>query len=186
MSGALRVLVAAGVTALFAGLIALGTSLPLPGDPPTEGLLRLDWRLRGEEAGGCIPPSAEVLERLPPHMRNPDACVGGLPPYRLRLWIDGEMTVDRVVRGGGARGDRPLTVYEEIPVPPGPRRVRVEFVPEEAASEEPLAPEGDDPRSRDRGIRLAAEDSLHIEAGQVILAVRRQDTGALVLRSPVR
>lgn len=62
----------------------------------------------------------------------------------------------------------------------------MEFVPEEAASEEPLAPEGDDPRSRDRGIRLAAEDNLQIEAGQVVLAVRRQDTGALVLRSPVR
>jgi len=168
----LRIVAAVGLTAALAGIIALGSSFPLPGEPPSEGLLLLDWRLRGDEAGGCLRPTAEELAELPPHMRNPDACVGGLPPYRLRLWIDGEKALDEVVRAGGVRGDRPLTVYDEIPLAPGLRHIRMEFVP-------------DGPTPPDGAVTLEVEGSLEIEAGQVVLAVRRQDTGALVLRPPV-
>ncbi len=186
MSGVLRVLAATGVTVLVAGLIAVGSSLPPPSEPPSEGLLRLDWRLRGEEAGGCIRPTAEELAELPPHMRNPDACVGGLPPYRLRLWVDDQLALNETVQAGGVRGDRPLTVYDEVPLTPGLRRIRIEFAPDEGASTGADPSERETPETRDRQIRLAAEGEVQLEAGQVILAVRRQDTGALVLRSPVR
>lgn len=186
MNRALQVLAAAGVTAALAGLIALGSSFALPSDPPSEGLLRLDWRVRGEEAGGCIRPTEEELEDLPAHMRNPDACVGELPAYRLSVWVDGERKLDQMERAGGVRGDRPLTVYEEVHLTPGSRQIRIEFAPEEGALEEAAARETAEQGDEDRPVRLATEGTLDIEAGRVLLAVRRQDTGALVLRVPVR
>jgi len=165
--GVLRILTATGASIFILAFIALGASLPLPGAPPEDGLLRLDWRVRGEEAGGCIRPTEAELERLPPHMRNPDACEGGLPPYRLTVRIDGTLVLNEVVRGGGVRGDRPLTVYAEVPLAPGARRIRIDFAP------------------ADEGLRLSTEGTMEIEAGRVLLAVRRQDTGELVLRPPV-
>lgn len=186
MRRVVRIAAAVGVTLFLAGLIALGSSFPLPGDPPSDGILRLDWRLRGEEAGGCLRPTAEELAELPAHMRNPDACVGGLPPYRLRVWVDGEIRLHDTIRAGGIRQDRPLTVYDEIPLAPGRRHVRIEFAPEAASAPDPRPSPPADPDSRDRPTVLDTEGVLEMDAGQVILAVRRQDTGALVLRPPVR
>jgi hypothetical protein len=173
-----RALTASGASILILAFIAFGASFPLPGAPPEEGLLRLDWRLRGEEAGGCLRPTEAELERLPPHMRNPDACAGGLPPYRLSVRVDGGLVLDRVVRGGGVRGDRPLTVYDEVPLALGLRRIRIDFEPADEMGPPAATVAGD-------GLRLSTEGTVEIEAGRVLLAVRRQDTGELVLRPPV-
>ena len=186
MSRSLRLLAAAGVTAVLAALIALGSSLPLPGDPPSDGLLRLDWRVRGEETGDCPRPTAEELAELPAHMRHPDACAGALPSYRLTVRIDAERVLDTVVRPGGLRGDRPLTVYKEISLAPGSRHVEIAFEPTGEIADHDAPPEADRAGFRRGGIQLSTEGTLEVEPGQVILAVRRQDTGELTLRSPVR
>ncbi len=174
----LRYVVAGLVTALLLGGLAVGSSLRIPTgerNVADHGILLLDWRLRGEEAGACLLGEARTGEGadagLPLHMRNPGACAGALPPYRLRVEVDGAVLAERLVEGGGLRGDRPLTVYERIPLPPGDRKVRISF---ERATPDPTA------------IRLAAEDELRIEGGRVFLAVRRQDTGILEFRVPVR
>ncbi|GEM_PF-1648889 len=186
MTRVVRIAAAVGVTLFLAGLIALGSSFPLPGDPPSDGLLRLDWRLRGEEAGGCLRPTAQELAELPPHMRNPDACVGGLPPYRLRVWVDGEIRLQDTIRAGGIRQDRPLTVYDEVSLTPGRRHVRIEFAPQDGPPTERRPSPSDEAGVRDRPTVLETEGVVEMDAGQVVLAVRRQDTGALVLRPPVR
>lgn len=162
---------AAVLTGILAAGLAVGSLLPLPGEAPTEGMVRLDWRLRGEEAGPCPRPTEEALQALPPHMRNPDACLGALPPYRLRIRVDGDLLVDEVVRGGGARGDRPLTVFRELHLSPGIRDVDAEFVRDDGES---------------GGVELRAEGRVDLEAGRIVLVVRRQDTGELEIRSPAR
>lgn len=164
-------------TAVAAGLATL-SAWPLRLGAPDHALLRLDWRLRGDEAGDCLRPRPEDLEKLPVHMRNPDACLGALPPYRLRLWVDGAVVLDEQVRGGGVREDRPLTVYRDVRVAPGPRRLRAEFVRDAPV----LAPADGTPRP---ATVLRVETDVRLEAGRVLLVVRRQDTGELVVRVPV-
>lgn len=170
---------AGAVVVTLAGAAALASlsAWPMPGDPPEHALLRLDWRLRGEEAGDCLRPRQEDLERLPLHMRNPDACLGALPPYHLRLWVDDALVIDDVVRGGGAREDRPLTVYRAVQVEPGSRRIRAEFVRDAQTltdTDRPKPP-----------VALHVESEATLEAGRVLLIVRRQDTGTLEVRSPL-
>jgi hypothetical protein len=171
---------AGAVLVAVAGAAALAvlSAYPLPGDAPQHALLRLDWRLRGEEAGDCLRPRAEDLARLPLHMQNPDACVGSLPPYRLRLWIDDVSYLDEIVTGGGAREDRPLTVYRDMPLEPGRRRIRAAFV-REALSDADATDGARQPTT------LHVDAEVLAEAGRVLLVVRRQDTGDLVVRSPV-
>lgn len=169
---------AGAVVLTLAGAAALAalSAWPMPGDPAEHALLRLDWRLRGEEAGDCLRPREEDLERLPLHMRNPNACLGALPPYHLRVWVDDALVVEDVVRGGGARQDRPLTVYRSVRVTPGARRIRAEFVRDAETLTD------DDAAKPPVALHVDAEATL--EPGRVLLIVRRQDTGTLEVRSP--
>ncbi len=166
---------AALLTAVGAASLATLSTWPMRGPAPDHALLRLDWRLRADEAGDCLRPTTEALQDLPVHMRNPNACLGALPPYRLRLWVDDALVIDDMVRGGGARADRPLTVYRDVPVAPGTRRVRAEFV---------RASRTDDETRPSTTLRV--DTATRLDAGRIMLLVRRQDTGDLVVRSPVR
>ena len=67
-----------------------------------------------------------------------------------------------------------------MPVAPGVRRLRAEFVRATAdgGAEAPM-PEGRPATA------LSAEGEARLVAGQVLLVVRRQDSGALVIREPV-
>lgn len=143
----------------------------------SHAVLQLDWRVRAEEAGDCLRPRPEDLASLPAHMRNPDACLGGLPPYRLQLWIDETLMIDDVIRGGGAREDRPLTVYREVPVAAGGHRIRATFVRETPSQDG--RPETREPAN------LRVDTTATLQARRVLLVVRRQDTGALEVRPPV-
>jgi len=165
----IRRLVAAVLTGGMAVGIALLSLQPLPGGEVPDGVLLLDWRLRGEETGTCLRAPEAELERLPVHMRSQDACLGELPPYRLVLEIDGSVIVDREVRGGGFRGDRPLTVFREVQIEPGRREIHARFFREDGDAE---------------AIELEVREMVEVEAGRVLLLVRRQDTGALEVREP--
>lgn len=161
--------------ALATGLLALvvaGLSrVPLGSSVADEAALRFSWRLRGEEAAACRLPTAEELADLPVHMRNPDACVGVLPPFELRVDLDDVTRVSRQVSPSGARGDRPLFVYEDLRVPPGRYRLSVRFGAEGAGAEATLA--------------LALDTTVVLEAGRVLL-VSRTTAGDLEVRTPVR
>jgi hypothetical protein len=174
MPSPLRVTLGALVVLLLLAAIRLGSSLPLPaatGPSVSQGVLLLDWRLRGEEAGECLRPTQDPSSSLPAHMQNPGACAGELPPYRLRLWVDGTLAADHLVRGGGLRGDRPLTVHETHLLPPGERELRILFERESPG-------EG--------ALTLQIESRVAVAPGRTLLAVRRQDTGVLEIREPVR
>lgn len=163
------------VRILVTGLLALGLAalsrLPLQTGDTDEAVLRFSWRLRGEEAAACRLPTPDELADLPIHMRNPDACVGDLPPFHFSVDLDDVSRVDRLVRPSGARGDRPLFVYDELRVPPGTHRLVVRFGPQS----------GDDPSAR----TLSLDTTLVLEPGRVLLVSRTVD-GDLEARSPVR
>jgi hypothetical protein len=107
-------------------------------------------------------------------MRNPDACVGPLPPYELRVWVDEELVIEELVSGRGARGDRPLYVFEDLPLAPGPHDVRVDFERQQGASAGVQNP----------GNRLSLDAGVVLEPGTVTLVARAGDTGDLEVRRP--
>lgn len=123
-----RLLPAATLTAvMLAGTAAL--SQVKLGASPTNGAVRLAWRLPGQSWLDCRPLSAQEIARLPAHMRKTEDCRTVHLHYRLRVWLDGELAVDREVAPLGARGDRPLFVEQDLPVIPGTHGIRVEFEP---------------------------------------------------------
>lgn len=92
-----------------------------------DAVLRLTWRFRSEETEACrdVPPEAQ--ERRPAHMRRARECTRGLAPYRLLVLVDGDTAISDSVAPRGARSDRPLSVFRELRLRPGPRRIRIEF-----------------------------------------------------------
>jgi len=170
-SPAARAAVRAIVTLLLLlGLAAL-SRVPLRSGDAGDAALRFSWRLRGEEAAVCRRPTPDELADLPIHMRNPDACVGDLPPFEFRVDLDEVTRVSRLVHPSGVRGDRPLFVYDELRIPPGRHRLSVRFGPQDG---------GDAPLGG-----LALDTTIVLEAGQVLL-VSRTVGGDLEVRTPIR
>lgn len=165
---------------LMVGVVTLGGALALgllsrqavPWEPDDASVLRLTWRVRGAELGECRRATPEELERLPVHMRNPDACAGPTPSFRLSVVVDGRTLVDEEVAGAGARGDRPIYVFRELRVPPGERALEVVF-----ARTEPVEGEGLQTLRLDTRVSLAPRE--------VLLVTHEGETGrGLELRRP--
>lgn len=119
-----------------AAVSAIGWLARAPYQPPggDNAVLRLSWRLRGERNETCRPRTQEELDALPVHMRTPEICEGALVAYRLTVQLD-EQAVDtsRVVPAG-ARADRPIYVFAEKRLEPGPHRVRITFAREDSVA----------------------------------------------------
>jgi hypothetical protein len=112
--------------ALTAVLVA-GSQAPWRAHADDEASIRLSWRTVSEPVSACRAPTPEELEGLPPHMRMKEICERRHVPFRLRVEIDGVPVRDALLRPPGARGDRPLHVFEELRVAPGAHRLEVEF-----------------------------------------------------------
>ncbi len=167
-----------GAVVVVVSFLTLGglTRLPYRVNGEEEARVRLTWRIRGEQTGGCRTPTAGELERLPPHMRNPDACVGPVPPFHLEVAVDGRTVVGDTIRPAGARGDRPVYVFRDVAVSPGTHRIRVRFEQEEA----PGAGREDD--DRPEPVRLGLERELRLEARDVVLVTLDPERMELVVR----
>lgn len=176
MTAATRVLAVLFSLGLLLAVGAL-SRLPIEGEHAGSAALRLTWRVRGEEVVECRAPTEEEMAELPVHMRNPDACIGSIPPFHLTVEVDGVTRTDAMIEAAGARADRPLYVYRQLLLEPGTHEVRVRFVPEDGS-----AGEGD------QGLgSLTFSGPVTLEAGQVMLLTRsRDDAGGLELREPAR
>jgi len=161
---------ALGTLVAVACAVVLGAlsrqQIPNTGTP--EAALRFSWRLRSEEVGDCRHPTEQEMEALPAHMRNPDACVGQVPDYRLLVRVNGEERFDDRVRASGARGDRPLFVYREIRLRPGTHDLQVRFTPEDGSD----------------AVSLDLDSDLTLGANEVLLVTRNEDTGTLEVVRP--
>jgi hypothetical protein len=168
VSKGLALVLAAGVTV---GTSAL-TRVPADFGRGDEGALRLSWRMDGVSSERCVTRSAEELARLPVHMRSPTECKGHVASYRLLVRIDGTTVLEDTVAPPGARGDRPVTVLREMPLPPGRYGVEVAFdalLPDDADVSEGIA-------------RLSWAGELRVEPRQVALVTSDADGRTLILR----
>lgn len=180
--------------ALVAAAVTLGTAalsrLPYDAAPGDDALLRLSWRARGEQVRECRRLSAAELEAQPVHMRRTEVCEARSLPYHLRVRLDGRAVLDDTLYAGGARGDRPIYVFREVPLPAGAHRLQVEFVRRD----------GEQPPARNAGVgaaadaaavprhadatpaRLALDTVLRLDADQIVLLTYDADRRALVAR----
>ncbi|HEX6069931.1 MAG TPA: hypothetical protein VFZ18_08905, partial [Longimicrobiaceae bacterium] len=142
----------AGLVALLSVLgVAALTRVPYDADHAEDAILRLSWRTRGEEVRECRTLSPEELAALPVHMQRTEVCEGRVLSRHLLVRVDGRPVIDDTVRAAGARSDRPLYVYYEIPLSPGVHALHVRFVPEtmDATADEHGGRDADDARESD-------------------------------------
>ena len=171
--GGVRVVLAAAAAVALTLAISAGSRIPVTFSEPDDALLRLSWRTRGITTEECRTLPQEELERLPVHMRNPQACIGLIAPYALTVSVDGTLLATDTVRPPGARGDRPLNVLREFPLPPGEHQVEVRF--------RAVFPEGVEPP--DEGLReLSWEGSLRLGGRDVALVTLDEAGRALGVR----
>jgi hypothetical protein len=138
--------------------------------------LRLAWRARSARIDACRRRTADELARLPVHMRQELVCERRVAPYRLTVTLDDSAIVDRAVVAAGARADRPLYVFEEIPLEPGTYALRVAFTRQDDPAADTAAA---DPRAAPR--RLTLDTTVMVPAGRAVLVTYDENTRRLHL-----
>jgi hypothetical protein len=169
---------AAAIAVALATTLAIGalSRAPYTADTTEQGIVLLAWRARGERVEQCRRLTKEELERLPAHMRQEERCEGRILPYRLQVSVDGARAVDELVHAAGARHDRPLYVYHELPLEPGTHALAVAF-----------AREGDVPagaHEEEKGTpgRLALDTMVALSPRRILLVTYDDDARRLVVR----
>jgi coenzyme F420-reducing hydrogenase delta subunit len=148
-----RTVRAVAFSAALLGVVAAGSRAP-QGAPPDRALLRLGWRLAGQVTERCRELSAEELAKRPVHMRVARECTSEVLTYDLAARVDNVLVTEKRVKSPGLRGDRPLSVEEEVPIAPGQHTVRVTFVPADRES---------------GGRPLSFEGTVRFDRGRVVL-----------------
>ena len=162
-------------------VVRLLSFTPYTAERDIGAIVRLAWRTRGEQVRDCRRRSPEELQRLPVHMRQEEVCEGRVLPYRLVVALDSVPLVDRLVHGAGAREDRPLYVFQDLIVEPGPHRISVRFT-----LETPSVQPGSDQDRGDAALpapppRLALDTTLTLGARRVLLVTYDEERERLVL-----
>ncbi len=180
-----------GITKAFATVLAVGMTVALaalshvPYEPPgaRAAEVRFAWRARGARVEECRQLTPEELQQVPPHMRQDEICEGRILPYWLEVRLDGRKVVDQLVRGAGAREDRPLYVFENVAVPPGTYELDVRFVRQGELP--PDVEEGDTTPARlelVRRVELGIKDVVLVTydpaARELVLKERGEGAGA--------
>jgi hypothetical protein len=160
----------------FTAVLVVGSQAPWRAHADDEASIRLSWRTVSEPVSACRAPTPEELEALPPHMRMKEICERRHVPFRLRVAIDGVPVRDALLRPPGARGDRPLHVFEELRVAPGTRRLAVEFEEERDAAAEPAR----------AAVKLALEAELELTPRDVALVTTDETDERLAVQRPGR
>ncbi|MCB0351732.1 MAG: hydrogenase iron-sulfur subunit, partial [Bdellovibrionales bacterium] len=101
-----------------------------------SAILRLSWRLTGQFIQTCQTRTQEELMKLPAHMRTPELCERKPVSFKLLLYVDNELIIDKIVQPGGFRHDRPIYVEHDIDLPAGLHQVKVSFLPIEKEATE--------------------------------------------------
>ncbi len=165
-----RRVLAAAVTLGAALTIAWLSQLPTTYARGDDALVRLSWRIDGQRIDECRPRTAAELEALAPHMRTPEVCTRGNLDYELRVSLDGAEITRDTVRPGGARRDRPIYVYRDIPVSPGTHSLDVLFAP--------VFPTGSS--ARPQAVELRFQGEVDVEAREVVLITADASASSLV------
>lgn len=174
-----------GVIVAALATLSLGAAsrVPWTASPGERALLRLSWRVQSEAAEQCRPLSEEEKAELPVHMQVPEVCETRATPYLLRVSIDGSEAVSDTVHGAGAREDRPITIFREIPLSTGRHDVRITFAPISGGhvDSDVEAPDDDvDGADESSGVSLEYSATLDLEEREVALVTVDPGGRALV------
>lgn len=162
----LRLLAATAVTVLAAWALAASSGAPIRWHDDDAAELRLSWSGRPERIETCRVLSEEELAERPAHMRRSTECEGRSATYDLLVSADGATLDSLVVRGSGARGDRPVFFLRGYPLEPGTRRVRVSLArrdPVDPATDTAVTPASNLAR------RVELDTLVAVEPGTVVL-----------------
>ena len=176
------------MTALLMLVVQLLAHFP-SGSPPTEGMVRMAWRMAGEKVKLCRAFTKEEQEKMLIHMRKPQFCREHLLSYRLRVTINGEEKLAGVYQPPGAKGDRPLFIQEELTLSPGTYQLDLVFMPEiesvdwkqefgELTAEEKVELQD----SLDGVARVQYQGTLEIKAGRIILVDMDERDRTIVIK----
>jgi hypothetical protein len=158
------------VTGVATGVLLLGlaasSAVDVPWHEAATAELRLSWTARPERIDRCRVLTESELVDVPVHMRRAVECDGQAATYVLTVRVDGRSVDSAVVRGSGARHDRPIFLLRRYPIEPGRHRVEVRMRRREAVDIE-----GDTmPTDRSRLPRDLPLDTLvTARAGAVVL-----------------
>lgn len=141
--------------------------------------LRLAWRTPVPRVVECREPTAEELEELPIHMRQEEICEQRPVSYGLEVRVDGELRHRSVEAAAGARGDRPVHVFEALALEPGERHVRVVFERADPAGEAADSAAGD---GGPVPVRLVLDRRLEVGVRDVLLVTYDRAGRQLALR----
>ena len=150
-----------GLAAVALAGIAWASRAPMALASVDGAIVRISLGARPERIERCITQSDEELEKLAPQMRQRVICEGVSARYRLELRQGNDVLVSRVLRGGGLRNDRPIYVFQEVPVPAGRVSLRLDLtridtVPPEADHDDDDRDEGR--RDEDRRDQARRDD----------------------------
>lgn len=164
---ALRHSVRLAVSLLLAGLVAWLARVPM-GDGDQHARLRLALYTASGRIEVCRDRTPEELEALALHMRQPRVCDWLSLPYRLKVTVDGQTRVDRLLHSAGLREDRPLITDESLELQPGTVTLGVSFAPEAEQVED--GPKAEAWRlAVDAAPRYQLDRTVELETGRITL-----------------
>jgi len=172
-----QIAIAVFTAALLAAVVVLG-QIPL-GKAGGDAILRLALRATHGKAEVCRDRTAKELEAMPQHMRLARQCDEVAPPYRLEVKLDDATVLDELIAPGGMRGDRPLIVDRQVPVPRGRVRLDVRFAPKtDVRLDEALARAGLELPS------YALSEEVDFAADRITLVMLDDASGRLEIYEP--
>ena len=186
-----------GLAALAALALGAASRVPWTASPEDHALLRLSWRTPSLVAEQCRSLTEAEKAELPIHMQVPEVCETHAIPYVLEVGIDGAALPADTIHGAGAREDRPVIVFREIPVAVGTRAVEIAFRPIVGPSEvdedrqhdesDDEEDRDDEDRDEDDAIALAYSETLRLGSREVALVTLDPGRRTLIrLVPPVR
>jgi hypothetical protein len=177
--GVTRGILAVGLAVVGALILGALTRTPYTMEDSADAELRLTWRARASQVEECRRLTEAEQEALPVHMRREVICEGRVASYRLEVRLNGELRHGSTIRGAGARGDRPLYVFDAIRLSPGRHEVDVVF---ERIGGTVADTSATPPRSGSVPDRLELREHLELAAGDVALVTYDATEQRLVLR----
>lgn len=166
-------------------LLALLSGWRYASAPDDQAVLRLAFSARPERLEHCREVSEAELAERPVHMRQRIECEGRAASYRLRVRLDSQPIADGVLRGGGMRHDRPLSLLVDHPVPPGMHYLDVLLERVEVADTTAVAPTDSTRRARQPPLpaSLGLRESLSFGPRRVVLVSYDIEQRRLVVRT---
>ncbi len=134
MNNGLRYAAQALVYGGFAAILGVFSAYPEYDQvDPGTAQLKMGFTHVGAPIGGCRRRGTKELGDLAANMRKTFDCPRGRTPLHIRLDIDGETVLDRLLTPTGIHNDGPSKIYAKFNIAPGPHEFHAQLRDSERA-----------------------------------------------------